>query len=74
MLTIACVASWTSRSRAERAREVGRDASRGSRVRLGVAAEPAEDGLDGAGARAERVVVELLGELERRAGVVERPT
>ncbi len=39
--------------------------------RLRVAGEPAEDGLHGARARPEHVVVELLGELERRAGVLE---
>jgi hypothetical protein len=39
--------------------------------RLGAAGEPAEDRLHRASARSQRGVVELLGEPERRTGVVE---
>ena len=69
VLTIACVASWTSRSPPIATREVRRD--RSSRVvRPGGAPEPGEDGMDGAGSGAERLVVELLRELQRGPGVV----
>ena len=70
VFTIARVASCTSRSPPS---ELGRcwvSAARSLACRP-VAGEPVEDRLHGAGARPEPRVVQPLGELERRSGVVE---
>ena len=71
MFAIASVASLTTCRR--RRRSGSRAPARQVLRRHRVTAEPAEDGPHGEGARSEHVVVELVGELERRLGVLSKP-
>ena len=70
VFTIACVASWTSRSPPIALARSGATIAE-ARLRLRLAVEPAEDGLHGAGTGLEHVVAELFGELQRPRGVVD---